>query len=159
MLERLGMVYKPAPPVPASERACGLTATVPAPVAAAAAAPAETEVRKDAATPPAEPPSYQVLRRLGLLKPLPGAPQVPLADAGPRVDRVVVEKSKRKLYLVRNGEKFREYPILLGAMPRGPKVQAGDLRTPEGVYTLDWRNPKSRFYKAMHISYPSRKRS
>ncbi|MBP6480958.1 MAG: L,D-transpeptidase family protein [Pseudomonadales bacterium] len=106
-------------------------------------------------TPPPEPPSYQVLRRLGLLKPLPGAAAGSLAGAGPRVDRVVVEKSKRKLYLVRNGEKFREYPILLGAMPRGPKMQAGDLRTPEGVYTLDWRNPKSRFYKAMHISYPS----
>ena len=53
------------------------------------------------------------------------------------------------------GRLQREYPILLGAMPRGPKMQAGDLRTPEGVYTLDWRNPKSRFYKAMHISYPS----
>jgi hypothetical protein len=156
MLERLGMVYKPALPAPASAAApAAAAAAVPAPVLASGSGLAETEVRRDAATQPVEPPSYQVLRRLGLLKPLPGAPHGPLANAGPRVDRVVVEKSKRKLYLVRNGEKFREYPILLGAMPRGPKVQAGDLRTPEGVYTLDWRNPKSRFYKAMHISYPS----
>lgn len=155
MLERLGMVYKPEPPAPAPAAAPAAAAAAPAPVLASGSGLAETEVRKDTATHPVEPPSYQVLRRLGLLKPVPGAPQVPLANAGPRVDRVVVEKSKRKLYLVRNGEKFREYPILLGAMPRGPKVQAGDLRTPEGVYTLDWRNPKSRFYKAMHISYPS----
>jgi len=171
MLERLGMVYKQPPPAPASEAAtASAAASAPAPVPASGAGIAGTEVRKDTpattvadgsavlthtVTPPPEPPSYQVLRRLGLLKPLPGASHVPLAAAGSRVDRVVVEKSKRKLYLVRNGEKFREYPILLGAMPRGPKVQAGDLRTPEGVYTLDWRNPKSRFYKAIHISYPS----
>lgn len=173
MLERLGMVYKAPPRAPASDAAtASATAAAPAPVPASGTAIAETEVRKDSVasattvaagaavttqtvTPPPEPSSYQVLRRLGLLKPLPGAAPGPLAGAGPRVDRVVVEKSKRKLYLVRNGEKFREYPILLGAMPRGPKMQAGDLRTPEGVYTLDWRNPNSRFYKAMHISYPS----
>ena len=173
MLERLGMVYKAPPRAPASDVAtASATAAAPAPVPASGTATAGTEVGKDSVasattvaagsavttqtvTPPPEPPSYQVLRRLGLLKPLPGAAAGSLAGAGPRVDRVVVEKSKRKLYLVRNGEKFREYPILLGAMPRGPKMQAGDLRTPEGVYTLDWRNPKSRFYKAMHISYPS----
>ena len=173
MLERLGMVYKAPPRAPASDVAtASATAAAPAPVPASGTATAGTEAGKDSVatattvaagsavttqtvTPPPEPPSYQVLRRLGLLKPLPGAAAGSLAGAGPRVDRVVVEKSKRKLYLVRNGEKFREYPILLGAMPRGPKMQAGDLRTPEGVYTLDWRNPKSRFYKAMHISYPS----
>ena len=151
MLERLGMVYKAPPRAPASDVAtASATAAAPAPTVAAGSA-----VTTQTVTPPPEPPSYQVLRRLGLLKPLPGAAAGSLAGAGPRVDRVVVEKSKRKLYLVRNGEKFREYPILLGAMPRGPKVQAGDLRTPEGVYTLDWRNPNSRFYKAIHISYPS----
>lgn len=173
MLARLGMVYKAPPPAPATDAATvSAHAAAPAPVPASGTAIAETEVRKDSlatattmaagaavttqtVTPPPEPPSYQVLRRLGLLKPLPGAAPGSLAGAGPRVDRVVVEKSKRKLYLLRNGQKFREYPILLGAMPRGPKMQAGDLRTPEGVYTLDWRNAKSRFYKAMHISYPS----
>jgi len=32
-------------------------------------------------------------------------------------------------------------------------IELGEQKA--GVYTLDWRNPKSRFYKAMHISYPS----
>lgn len=97
--------------------------------------------------------AYQVLRRLGLLRSEDGS----LAAKGKsdRVDRVVVEKSKRRLYLLRNGEKYKEYPIVLGAMPRGAKEKAGDLRTPEGVYTLDWRNPRSRYYKSIHISYPS----
>lgn len=168
MLERLGLVQKQAPgAAPADAVTPGAAAAAPA----AAGGLAEEEVRPDAPATTvagstavetqvashaaAEPPSYQVLRRLGLLKPLPGAAAVPMASAGPRVDRVVVEKSKRRLYLMRNGQTYREYPIALGLMPRGPKVQAGDLRTPEGVYTLDWRNPKSRFYKAIHISYPS----
>jgi len=166
MLERLGLVQKQAPVAPAA-----VPATTAAAAPAAASGLAETEVRPDAPAPAvadsaavdarvathaaAEPPSYQVLRRLGLLQPLPGSAAVPMASAGPRVDRVVVEKSKRRLYLMRNGQTYREYPIALGLMPRGPKAQAGDLRTPEGVYTLDWRNPKSRFYKAIHISYPS----
>ena len=170
MLERLGMVYKQEPPAPASDPASA-DATAPAPspatgtglvetgVAGEAAATTVADVsalRAEAVTRAPEPHSYQVLRRLGLLKPDPSATGVigPL-HAKPRIDRVVVEKSKRRLYVVRDGAKYREYPIALGAMPNGPKVQAGDLRTPEGVYTLDWRNPKSRFYKAIHISYPS----
>ena len=36
----------------------------------------------------------------------------------------------------------------------GPKTRQGDHKTPEGVYVLDSRNSKSRFYKSIHISYP-----
>ncbi|MBP8926956.1 MAG: L,D-transpeptidase family protein [Pseudomonadales bacterium] len=73
----------------------------------------------------------------------------------PKADRVLVDKSERKLFLLRNGQAFREFRISLGQAPEGPKMQEGDLRTPEGVYTLDWRNPKSGFYKSIHISYPN----
>lgn len=41
--------------------------------------------------------------------------------------------------------------------PVEPKTRHGDHRTPEGVYTLDSRNPSSHFYKAFHISYPNSK--
>ena len=68
---------------------------------------------------------------------------------------MLVDKSERKLFLLRNGQAFREFRISLGKAPEGPKLQEGDLRTPEGVYTLDWRNPKSGFYKSIHISYPN----
>ena len=43
----------------------------------------------------------------------------------------------------------------LGFDPLGHKVQEGDGKTPEGRYTLDWRNPQSAFYKSLHISYPN----
>jgi murein L,D-transpeptidase YafK len=72
-----------------------------------------------------------------------------------RVDRVVVRKSERKLELIQDGKVVREYQIALGNRPRGHKFQRGDERTPEGDYVLDWRNPNSRFYKSIHVSYPN----
>jgi len=34
-------------------------------------------------------------------------------------------------------------------------VRVGDHKTPEGIYVLDHKNPKSGFHLAMHISYPN----
>jgi murein L,D-transpeptidase YafK len=72
-----------------------------------------------------------------------------------KADRVVVVKSQRRLDLVRDGRVMRSYPISLGGQPVGPKQEEGDLRTPEGDYVLDWRNPASDFYMSIHISYPN----
>jgi murein L,D-transpeptidase YafK len=72
-------------------------------------------------------------------------------------DRVVVYKSERKLVLLSQGKEVRSYKVALGSEPVGPKTRHGDHRTPEGLYTLDSRNPNSHFYKAFHISYPNPK--
>jgi murein L,D-transpeptidase YafK len=81
-----------------------------------------------------------------------------LANLGPedqmKADLVVVYKGERILQLKRAGRVLKTFPIALGRDPTGPKLQEGDGRTPEGVFTLDWRNPVSRFYRAIHISYP-----
>jgi murein L,D-transpeptidase YafK len=79
--------------------------------------------------------------------------QLPRLDAQ-KADLVVVRKSKRILQLLRDGRPFKTYAIALGPEPEGAKRRAGDGRTPEGVYTLDWRNPNSNFYRAIHVSYP-----
>jgi murein L,D-transpeptidase YafK len=50
---------------------------------------------------------------------------------------------------------LREYRIALGKNPVGQKQQEGDSRTPEGNYVLDWRNPASRFFRSLHVSYPT----
>ncbi len=71
------------------------------------------------------------------------------------VDQVVVEKSARRLRLMADGQVLREYRVALGDNPRGHKEREGDERTPEGDYILDWRNPRSNYYKAIHISYPN----
>ena len=72
-----------------------------------------------------------------------------------KADRVLVKKAERKLVLLKDGEIFRDYDIALGDSPMGHKQFEGDERTPEGVYTLDWRNSKSKFYRSIHISYPN----
>ncbi|MBM4129176.1 MAG: hypothetical protein FJ243_03535 [Nitrospira sp.] len=70
-------------------------------------------------------------------------------------DKVVVIKSKRIMMLLKDGEILKIYKVALGKNPFGHKTRAGDFKTPEGTYILDKRNPNSRFYLSMHISYPN----
>jgi murein L,D-transpeptidase YafK len=72
-----------------------------------------------------------------------------------KADRVLVVKSERRLYLVRDYKVIGSYRVALGPQPVGHKVFEGDGRTPEGLYVLDRKQPDSRFYRAIHISYPS----
>jgi murein L,D-transpeptidase YafK len=74
---------------------------------------------------------------------------------GTTIDRIVVEKSARKLSIFANGKNLKSYRVALGRNPSGPKRQEGDMKTPEGIYTIDSRNPESDFHLALHISYPS----
>ena len=77
------------------------------------------------------------------------------ADNYVKADKVLVIKSERTMYLLKNGEIFRRYTISLGTEPLGPKQELGDKKTPEGLYTLDRRNPQSKYHKSIHISYPN----
>jgi len=73
----------------------------------------------------------------------------------PTADLVLVKKSERKMFLIKNNTVFREYTISLGKQPVGHKQKRGDYRTPEGLYTVDFRNRKSRFHLSLHINYPN----
>lgn len=80
------------------------------------------------------------------------------------VDKVVVDKSERKLYLMASDDEgefqvYREYHIMLGWAPSGHKTEEGDGKTPEGNYTIDYRNPKSRYFLSLHINYPNKEDS
>ena len=70
-------------------------------------------------------------------------------------DYVLVVKSESRLYLMREGKELASFKVVFGANPKGHKQQQGDERTPEGIYTLDYKNPNSSFYKSIHISYPN----
>jgi murein L,D-transpeptidase YafK len=77
------------------------------------------------------------------------------AQGALKVDRIVVEKSKRTLTL-RSGTKIlKTYKVALGGQPVGAKDRQGDHKTPEGIYSVDAKNPNSQFYKALHLSYPN----
>jgi murein L,D-transpeptidase YafK len=75
--------------------------------------------------------------------------------AGTTIDRIVVEKSARKLSILREGRHLKSYRIALGRNPVGPKQEEGDMKTPEGTYKIDSRNGQSSFHLALHVSYPS----
>jgi murein L,D-transpeptidase YafK len=70
------------------------------------------------------------------------------------IDRVVVDKSERRLLLLRGAQVIAAYQVSLGGDPRGHKRREGDEKTPEGFYTLDWRNGKSSMFRSLHVSYP-----
>jgi len=75
--------------------------------------------------------------------------------AAEKASRVVVDKSDRQLLLYDGTELIGSYRIALGGSPVEPKRQEGDERTPEGTYVLDQKHAESRYYKAIHISYPN----
>jgi murein L,D-transpeptidase YafK len=75
--------------------------------------------------------------------------------ANTTIERILVEKSCRKLSVFRGGKALKIYRIALGTKPVGAKQEEGDLKTPEGLYWIDGRNGESKFHLALHISYPS----
>lgn len=69
-------------------------------------------------------------------------------------DRLVVEKSARRLTLFRDSKPLKTYRVALGRAPIGPKEYEGDQRTPEGIYSIDFHKPDSDYHLALHVSYP-----
>ncbi len=70
------------------------------------------------------------------------------------VKRFVVKKALQKLY-VYFADTFKVFRISLGANPIGHKIKQGDNKTPEGKYSISFKNPQSRGYKSLKISYPN----
>jgi len=70
-------------------------------------------------------------------------------------DRIMIVKRTRTLTLLNHGQVVKTYKVALGGDPLGPKVKAGDKKTPEGEYLIDSKNAHSRFHLALHISYPN----
>ena len=75
-------------------------------------------------------------------------------DATIPVDSIRVEKSAHRLSLFQRGRLARTYMVALGQQPVGDKVRRGDMRTPEGRFLIEARNPQSKYHRALRISYP-----
>jgi len=73
----------------------------------------------------------------------------------PLATRILIVKSTRTMTLFNGRKVLKTYKVALGTAPVGPKRIEGDHRTPEGIYTIDAKNPQSRFHLSLHISYPS----
>lgn len=71
--------------------------------------------------------------------------------------KIVVIKSRRLLQTYSNSSVVRTYRIGLGLSPVEDKVRAGDRRTPEGEFYICRKNPYSKFYLSLEISYPNQR--
>lgn len=69
--------------------------------------------------------------------------------------RLVVKKSKRKLFLFDGENLVKTYDFVLGFMPVGDKEREGDGKTPEGEFYVFTKNPNSKFYLSLGLSYPN----
>jgi len=70
--------------------------------------------------------------------------------------RMIIEKAKRRLAVFDGDIVVAEFSIGLGFAPDGDKAIEGDGRTPEGDFYVFTKNPESRFFLSLGISYPSR---
>jgi murein L,D-transpeptidase YafK len=78
-------------------------------------------------------------------------PQPPVSG---QIDRILIEKGKRRMTVYRDGEALRTYRIALGFAPAGDKEREGDGRTPEGIFRIDRRNAQSAYHLSLGIDYP-----
>jgi murein L,D-transpeptidase YafK len=72
-----------------------------------------------------------------------------------KADRIVIVKSTRTMTLMNSGKVLKTYKVALSAHSIGGKERVGDDKTPEGLYTVDWKNAQSKFHLALHVSYPN----
>ena len=70
--------------------------------------------------------------------------------------KIIVKKAERLLYLLDGDTVVATYKIGLGFTPEGHKLKEGDGKTPEGEYYICVKNPNSRFYLSLGISYPNK---
>ena len=68
---------------------------------------------------------------------------------GPEITSIQVHKADRKMYLLHNSKVVKTYDIGLGGNPVGHKQFEGDLKTPEGSYTITHRNPRSTYHLSL----------
>ena len=51
-----------------------------------------------------------------------------------KIDFIIVKKSERILYVVKDDKIIKKYDIAIGQNPEGHKLKEGDKKTPEGYY-------------------------
>ncbi len=75
-------------------------------------------------------------------------------DPQAKIDAIVIDKAKRKMYLYRKGDIVDTLPVSLGQNPVGAKRERGDMRTPEGTFWIHRKLCSKKYYRSLCISYP-----
>ncbi|MFC3527060.1 murein L,D-transpeptidase family protein [Paracoccus mangrovi] len=88
-------------------------------------------------------------------QPRPSArPEIPISSP---VDRILVEKSARRMTVWQKDGPPRSFRIALGFSPDGDKSREGDGRTPEGIFRIDRLNRQSGYHLSLGIDYPKKR--
>lgn len=69
--------------------------------------------------------------------------------------RIVVRKKARKLFLFDADVLVKTYEIALGFDSVGDKSREGDGKTPEGKFFVVVKNPQSKYFLSLGLSYPN----
>jgi murein L,D-transpeptidase YafK len=69
--------------------------------------------------------------------------------------RITIVKRSRQLNLLSGNELIRTYPIALGRNSGADKSVEGDEATPLGEFYICAKNPRSRYFLSLCISYPN----
>ncbi|MFQ3301660.1 MAG: murein L,D-transpeptidase YafK [Planktomarina sp.] len=73
----------------------------------------------------------------------------------PKATQIQVFKAEHRMVLLNENTIIKEYKFRLGFAPIGHKQFQGDGKTPEGQYYINRKNPNSRYYLSVGISYPN----
>ncbi len=69
--------------------------------------------------------------------------------------QIIVRKEARLLLVSTDGREQRSYPVTLGRNWAADKAVEGDEATPLGEFYICAKNPRSRFFLSLCISYPN----
>ena len=69
---------------------------------------------------------------------------------------ILVEKSKYRLTVYDRKKPVKSYPVVFGGNPAGDKLKAGDLRTPEGIFSIKDMYPHESWSKFLWLDYPTK---
>jgi len=76
--------------------------------------------------------------------------------ANPEPSMILISKEKSRMYFMQGNKVLRKYRLAFGSHhDDGPKIQEGDRKTPEGIYSIIGKNKNSQYHKALKISYPN----
>lgn len=78
----------------------------------------------------------------------------PTLDLSRPAERIVIDKSARRLTVFQGGDARASFPIALGFTPEGDKQREGDGKTPEGLFRINRRNGASAYHLSLGIDYP-----
>lgn len=84
----------------------------------------------------------------------PARPELPISSP---VERILIEKSARRMTVWQREGAPRNFSIALGFAPDGDKSRQGDGRTPEGVFRIDRLNRQSAYHLSLGLDYPQKR--